>query len=384
MISDRLARVQRKFAKDYHTYNRIELSRSALLGNYYLIQKHHPKSSIIPVLKANAYGHGLEEIAEILKERDFPYIAVDGYFEALAIRAVSKQPVLIMGAIDPRNFQNMRYEHFAFVVHDRATIQALGKTKKQINVHLELDTGMRRQGIPLQDLDEYLTLIGTFPGLKLEGIMSHLADADGHTDRFTVAQTEAFDKAVARARELGYTPQHLHLGQSAGSVTSDSRTANAFRIGLALYGINPFAKKDPRHSVLEEIRPVLSLKSTLIKVHQLGKGDRVSYNGIFVAPKPMQLGVLPLGYYEGVRRALSNRGVVTYLDEYLPIVGRVCMNHTMVNLGESDAGTGEEVTVISSNAADRNSVESICREFDLFSYELLVTLAPTIRRTIID
>jgi alanine racemase len=371
-----------RFEQDFATHNRIEVSKSALLHNFDLFARLSGKH-VIPVLKGNAYGHGIEQVATALKDRKFPYIAVDGYFEALRIRKVSRQPVLIMGAIKPENFSKLTYDRFAFVVQDKAAIVALGKTGKKIAVHLECNTGMNRYGAESADMQKLTQLIQRYPNLTLEGVMSHLADSDG-TDPETVSEAvEQFDQCVETVRKSGASPAVIHVAQTAGSLRAASRYANTIRLGIGLYGINPFSPGHPEFSKLDSLQPALRLVSTITKTIDLKKGDAVSYNYTFTAPKDMRIGVLPLGYYEGVPRALSNAGYIKYGEDFLPIVGRVCMNHTMINLDGSSTKPGDEVTVFSANPADKNSVGQIAATFGLFNYNLLTALSPDVRRKLV-
>lgn len=156
------------------------------------------------------------------------------------------------------------------------------------------------------------------------------------------------------------------------------------RLGIGLYGVNPFLKTHVLYTQLDsKIQPALRLSSTITKVTVLEKGDKVSYNYTFMAPKRMKIGVLPLGYYEGVNRALSNVGVVKIGDTYAPIVGRVCMNHTMVNLDGINASVGDQVTVYSDKRSDKNSIDTITYEHGLFNYNLLTALSSDVRRVLV-
>ncbi|MBW3538547.1 alanine racemase [Candidatus Parcubacteria bacterium] len=379
----RLGGLRHRFETGFQTLNRLEVSRQAILNNFDLIQSLNPGQAVIPVLKSNAYGHGLAQVAEILRARRFPYLAVDGYFEALRVRQLSRQPVLVMGYINPANYRYMRCGEFTFVVHDVESIRALGETGQAVRIHLEVNTGMNRYGASPPDLPGLLSLIKAFPRLKLEGVMSHLADADNADNSYTDEQLARFKAAVQHIAAAGFRPSLIHLAQTAGSTKVKPGWCNAVRLGIGLYGVNPLDRLDRHHSDLERLQPALALISTITKVTQLQKGDKVSYNGIFTAAGPTSIGALPLGYYEGVKRALSNRGCVKFKDECLPIIGRVCMNHTMIDLLGSGAKLGDEVTLISRNPIDRNSVESICRQHDLFSYELLTGLSPDVRRVIV-
>jgi len=263
-------------------------------------------------------------------------------------------------------------------------LMSLGKLHRPVNVHLELNTGMNRLGQAPNELEAYLNVLKSHKSLTLEGVMTHLADADNEaSDVFTKEQSRLFDKAVDSIISMGFKPKYIHIAQTAGSTKVNSKYANSMRIGIGIYGINPLSLADRHRKDLEGLSPVLDLKSTVIKVIDLKPGDRVSYNGIFTASKQMRIGVLPLGYYEGIPRELSNKGVVTFGDEVFPVVGRVCMNHTMIDLSDSRVDVGSAVTVISSESNRPNSIEQICNNYGLFSYSLMTGLSNSTRRLIV-
>ena len=380
----RLLRGKSRAARLYRTLNYIELSRSAVLHNVRLVQGSHPSSSIIPVLKSNAYGHGLQEMAFILNGAECPMVAVDGYFEAGSIRRITRHRILVLGYILPENVRLLDTKRCSFVVQDIAGLEAFARLNRRVHIHVELNTGMNRLGLQPDELERYLEVLQLFPSLELEGIMTHLADADNERDdSFTARQVEQFDRQVESVLARGFRPKYIHIAQTAGSTKARSKHANAIRLGIGLYGINPLGPRDAHVSEYAALEPVLALKSTIIKVLNLEKGDRVSYNGTFVAPRPMRIGVLPLGYYEGVPRALSNAGVATHGQDVLPIVGRVCMNHTMIDLGATGLGQGDTVTLISARPSDPNSVARLAREHGLFSYGVLTALSSSVRREIV-
>ena len=369
---------------EYQTLNRIEISRSNILSNVALIQKQHPKFKVIPVLKSNAYGHGLKQVAEILNEADCAFVAVDGYFEAAQIRNLTKHPILVLGYIRPENVKLLDTKKCSFVVQDIRGLQAFGELGKPVRIHLELNTGMNRLGLSEGELLDYLEELRRHRQITLEGIMSHLADADnGQNDSWTHDQVKQFDRMVKAIKKAGFSPRYIHIAQTAGSTKVKSVYANSIRLGVGLYGINPLNESDAHFRDLQKLQPVLELKSTVIKIVDLKKGDKVSYNGIFTAPQNMRVGILPLGYYEGVPRELSNKGVVAYENKAFPIVGRVCMNHTMVNLKDVDIRVGDEVTIISSDPTSGNSVQAICQSHDIFNYLFVTKLSSSIKRVIV-
>ena len=381
-LRKRIDTLLKDLEKTYETHNRIEVSRAALVHNLHLFRELTNKQ-VIPVLKGNAYGHGVVPVANALKGQNIPYIAVDGYFEALRIREVSKQPVLVMGAIKPENFAKLKYDNFTFVVQDEATIDALGQTNKKIKVHLECNTGMNRYGASPADVARLATRILGYKNLELEGVMSHLADADGPDPVTVYDADDLFDSCVEAVRATGANPTFIHVAQTGGGAVSASKYANTARLGVGLYGINPFAKSHYAHQKLSGLRPALKLISTITKVTQLEKGDKVSYSYTYTAPKRMTIGVLPLGYYEGLNRHLSNKGSVKVHGKQMPIVGRVCMNLTMIGLDGTNAKVGDEVVVYSDDPKDANSIDAIASKHQLFNYWLLTSLSSDVRRVLV-
>lgn len=379
-----LAKKLQSFEKEFAVYNNIYISRSAILHNFDLLSQLSPGGMVIPVLKSNAYGHGLEQITTILKDRKMPYIAVDGYFEGIHIHEISKQPVLVMGSINGVNYASIKPNGYAFVVHDLESLKAMGATNKPFTVHIEIETGMGRHGVRIDELPEFLNQVKTYKNLYVEGVMSHLADADNPTTAEHVTkQAQRFDQAVEMVISAGFKPKYIHIAQSAGSTKVVSKYANTLRTGIALYGISPLEITDSSADKLRALRPALSLTSTITKTLDVDNGESVGYGCTFIAKRNSRIGVLPLGYYEGLPRVLSNIGKVKLQNEYLPIAGRVCMNHTMIDITDSNAKSGDEVTVISADPSDPSSIVRICQDNKLFNYGLLVGFNQNIRRTII-
>lgn len=382
MLRTHMKRLAKRLQHSYDVYNRIEVSKAALLYNIDFFHK-KTKLQIIPVLKGNAYGHGIEQVATALRSRRLPYIAVDGYFEALKIRSVSRQPVLIMGMIKTQNIPKLNFDKFTFVVHDEHSMEAFSRLRREVKIHLEINTGMNRYGLSIKDLEKYIRYIKTHSNLKLEGVMSHLADSDGNDEETISSAVDKFDECIDKILASGLKPTIFHVGQSAGSLRARSRYANTMRLGIGLYGINPFPSGHKLYRDCQKLKPAMSLISTVSKVIDLKKGDKVSYNYTFTAPKAMRIGVLPLGYHEGVDRSLSNKGLVKIGGKFQHIVGRVCMNHTVVRL-DNAAKLNDEAVVYSGHQGDRNSVDAIAKQHGLFADNLLTDLSPDVRRYLVD
>lgn len=367
--------------------NSITLSKSALWHNYKYFAKLHKESKICPVLKSNAYGHGLVEIAKILDPLRPPYFVVDSFYEAFELKKAGvKTPCLIIGYTHPKNYKYMNFKNVAVTMMDMETIIALGKLKKKITVHLKVDTGMHRQGIPLEQVEEAIMLVKTFKNLKLEGICTHLADADnGNGNNFTKEQVEGFKKVLKIAEKLGIHPKWKHISATAGAGKIFSKDFNMIRLGLGIYGESSLDSKDKyfKKYHFEKLKPALTFKSTLIDIKNLEKGDCVSYGCTFKAPKKMKIGIIPAGYYEGIDRRLSNIGYLYYKNTPCRILGRVCMNLTAIDLSDvENPQKWDIIEVIGDNRKKKNCVRWMAEAASTIPYVIWINIAPTIRRIV--
>jgi alanine racemase len=384
MLKKIAKRVIASFPKNsFKTLNWIEIDKNKTLHNIETIRTYVNNKQVIPVLKANAYGHGIKQIAEILNETTCAFIAVDGYFEASKILDITRHKILVMGYILEENIPHLDFKKCSYVVQDVKTLRALGKTKKPVTIHIELNTGMNRLGLSGDEIKEYTKTLLEFSNLHLEGIMSHLADADNEDESFTLQQVAAFDKSVKRLLDQGFAPTYIHLGQTAGSIKEKSGYTNTVRLGIGLYGINPLTPKDQHYEELQKLQPILEFKSTIIKIISLPKDEPVSYNGIYRTKAPSTIAVMPIGYYEGVPRDLSNRGYFSHEKDAFPIRGRVCMNHTMIDCTKNQLSVGDIVTFVSSDPTMPNSVAALERDFGIFSYSFVTNFSESIRRIIV-
>ncbi|MCL2174373.1 alanine racemase [Candidatus Saccharibacteria bacterium] len=381
-VGTKLKQLWPKTGRQFKVFNQIILDKKAVRHNLEILRQ-IGGTDVMPVLKSNAYEHGIRQMAAILRELAVPMVAVDGYYEATAIRRIFKGRILVLGVIRRENVGRLRNHRISYVLQNIDDLRAFGQTGRKFNIHLEINTGMNRLGLRPEEIAEYLRVLEKYQNLHLEGVMTHLASADDPDSDSPEQQVEIFDQAVREILDAGHQPEIIHVANSAGVGRVNSRFANYIRPGLAVYGLSELPENDDRSQQFSKLRPVLELRSTIVKTINLRKGEAVGYGGSFIAPQTMRIGVLPLGYYEGIPRALSNRGLVTSLSgRELDIVGRVCMNHTMIDLSDADLGEGDEVVIISRDPKARNSVHGLEREFDLFAYETLARLSENIRRVV--
>ncbi len=366
-----------KLERKINTLNRVEVISKNILHNFDFFQKENSHAKIFPVLKSNAYGHGLKQVVQILESRGVEYYVVDSYYEALQIKEISNKKVLMIGYTKPENYQYFKWKNLAVTIFDLISLKTLGELGKLINVHLFVNTGMNREGIAIKDLPLYLTELKKYSALNMEGICTHLADADGQTDDFTQKQVAEFKKALQLVKDAGFNPKYKHISATGGTYKITESEFNAIRLGIGLYGYNPAKLFD------QSLKPAIRVISTIVSTQNLNSGDKVSYNCTFTAEKDMKIGIIPVGYYECFDRKLSNIGYVKANGQFLPITGRVCMNLTCIDVNDLDLNIGDEIIAISDNINDKNSVENIAKMTDTISYEVLTRINSSIRRKVV-
>lgn len=380
-------RIRRKLSRKLKVLNTIILSKRAIRFNYRYFNKLHAESKVCPVLKSNAYGHGLVEIAKILDPLKPPYLIVDSFYEAFELQKEGiKTPCLIIGYTQPENYRHMKFKNVAVTVLDMESIAALAKLRKKIKIHLKIDTGMHRQGIPFEKVEEALEMIKKSNNLNLEGLCTHLADADNpKSDQFTKDQMKKFKKALKIAENLGLNPKWKHISATAGAGKIFAKDFNMIRLGLGLYGESSLDTSDKKYKKhrFDKLKPVMTFKSTLIDIKELKKGECVSYGCTFIATKNMKIGIVPVGYYEGIDRELSNKGYVYYKNTPCKILGRVCMNITVIDLSlVRNPQKWHEISVISDDRKKKNCARWMADTCKTIPYVIWTHIAPTIRRIV--
>jgi len=368
------------FRRNYEPLNRIEISREALINNYQYLSRLNKNLKIAPVLKSNAYGHGINLTAKILDRISAPFFCVDSLFEAYQLSQIKiKTPILIMGFFDPLSLKTKMLP-FSFAVFTKEQLFSIIQNQPQAKIHLFIDTGMHREGIHLDELKDYLTIIGKNK-LCLEGLMTHLAQSNKPEDKQTKNQLKNFGEARKIAHQMNFFPKWFHLGNSETILKikhyRNSEIGNLIRSGIALYGIGPSKSND-------KLKPVLNLKTKIAQVKKILPREGVGYDFTFLAEKKTEIAVLPIGYADGVDRRLSNLGTVKIGKKYCPIIGRVSMNITTIDVSQvENPRVGREVVVFSDRPEDINSIRNSAKIAKTIPYDLLTRLNPTIKRIII-
>lgn len=356
----------------------IYVNKRAILDNLAAYRQAYPELEFAPVLKSNAYGHSLVPVARILDSQRIPFLIVDSYYEARLLRDNNiRTPILIIGYVEPQIILKSRLDRLSFCITSLEQLEQLAKSQRKLNLHLKIDTGMHRQGILVSELEQGIQILKDNSNLNLEGISSHLADADNIESKSVSKQLKNWTKAQDIIMRDFPHITYYHISATAGFLHTDKNTHNLARLGLGLYGIsladNPKIK----------LKPALSMQTIISGVKKISKGDTVGYNDTFVAPRDMLIATIPAGYAEGIDRRLSNKGQVEVNGILCPIIGRVSMNITTIDVSDVPAvKLGDTVTIISDDNASPISVSNIAKTCQTIPYEILVHIPAHLRRVI--
>jgi alanine racemase len=362
--------------------NKISIFRENILSNYRYLDSLESKIQIAPVLKSNAYGHGIVQVGKILDSKEAPFFCVDSLYEAYQLKNAKIQtPILIMGYVDPRNLESKKLP-FSYSVFDLDFMRALDRYQKGVKVHVFVGTGMSREGVPLSQLKDFLEAVKKLKNIRIEGLMTHFASSDNPKSNLTHAQINNFQKAKEITKELALDIKWFHVGGSNAILNGLTGGANLVRSGKAIYGLG---------STDKHLKTALALKSKIVQIKMINKGASVGYSETFTAKKDMKIGILPIGYNDGVDRRLSNKGVVlieneqsSSLKKECPIIGVISMNITTIDLtAVENPHVGQEVTIFSSKREDINSIEASAKLCETLPHDLLVHLNPTTRREVV-
>jgi alanine racemase len=364
-----------------HTRPLIEvgISRVNLLHNFHEYQKAYPQFSFAPVLKSNAYGHGLVEVASILDTEPISFFVVDSYYEARVLRAAGiESSTLVLGYTRPEDIAQNRLKKIAFALVDIEQVRSVTKiARKPLHVHIKLDTGMHRHGIEKENLDEAIALLSGHRFIEVAGVCSHLGDADSSTSSMTDGQRARWNELVPIVMRAFPHITIRHFAATKGVRFGNEADANVIRLGIGLYGLDT----SPGNQL--PLKPVLELRTVVSSVRRVPRGEHVGYNGTFVTERTTRLATLPIGYFEGIDRRLSNLGSMLIHGKAAPIAGRVSMNMTSLDVTDiPEVQVLDTVIAISRDLLAPNSVRSIAAQTNRIPYDVLVHVPPHLRRIV--
>ncbi|MEI7451908.1 MAG: alanine racemase [Candidatus Falkowbacteria bacterium] len=368
----------------YWPLNEIQIIKRNILENFAYLQSIQKDATIFPVLKSNAYGHGLKELCQILNESSAKAVIVDSFPEAQIAYKNFRKKVIILNEMPLQAYGYCRLDRSEFCVYNLATIKHLADKYPGAFIHLFVNTGMNREGIG--NFKEFMGQAKKHLNkLNVVGLCSHLASAEISSD-LNDKQLNNFLNYLEILNNSGFHPKIVHLGNSAGIFTINNPKINAYRAGIALYGYNMFSPEHPAYKAASGLKPALRLLSTVSATQDLKPGDSASYNESYIATKATKIATIPFGYYEGLDRRLSSLGEFKIMNNkpfFAKIAGRVCMNLTCLDCQDNDVAIGDRVELISLDNSAPNSVNNLAKLENTISYEILTDLQSNIHREII-
>jgi alanine racemase len=384
----RVLRPRRAAPDDAVRPTRADVNLAALRHNLRVVKKHAAGARVWAVLKADGYGHGAPAIARTLERA-----RVDGFCVALLEEGVELReagimaPILVMGGHYGNAYDEVIARGLTPVVHELGQIAAFARVARvglvngPIDVHLKVDTGMARLGVTMRELPELVARLGDYPKVRVAGLMTHLACADGSSDEVTIEQMGRFHQATAILMRRGIRPQLRHAANSAALLRGQA-TLDAVRPGIALFGVAPLVEGLPLAS---DLKPVMRVRTEIVALRDVDEGACVGYGATWKAPRPSRIATIPLGYADGFSRRLGSRGHVLVRGKRAPVVGAVSMDMTMVDVTLVEgASVRDEVVLLGAQegALGRDAIgaDEIAAHADTVSWEVLTSVSRRVPR----
>jgi alanine racemase len=363
------------------------------------IPKGAPRPAIMPVVKADAYGHGIVPCAKALLEEG-QNLGIDTMLgvafaaEAAPLRASEDMPDTRIAVVTPP-FAHGAAEYcrlnLEFCAASHTTMQAFSaeaaKTGRLLNAHLTIDTGMRRDGIQPHEAVEFMRSVGNLPNITVCGICTHFATSDEADKTYFHKQVRIFQETLNALRDAGFTFRDVHAANSGAVaesiVENDGGASNnalftLLRPGIALYGYNPSHDiRAPMH-----LAPVMSLTTSIISLRRLPEGEAVSYGCRYITPRETTIATIPIGYADGFRRGLTGKVQVLIAGKFFPVVGTICMDQCMVDIGDEPFAVGEEVILLgsSNSSGHRITADDWASALGTISYEICTSITARVPR----
>lgn len=357
-----------------------EMSLANLAYNFSSIKKLvRPKVKIMGVVKANAYGHGSIPIAKHLEKLGANFLGVACMYEAQELRQAGvKLPILILGYTDPKSVKEAFGLNITLNVMDELVLKELDKQarKKAVKakIHLKIDTGMHRLGLLPEEALKFISVLESYQNIELEGIFTHFASADEKDLSFTKEQLKTFQNFI---NKLPSRPSLIHAANSAATLRFPSSYFSMVRTGKILYGPLPAGSFEiPFIS-----KPILSLKTQVVQIRFISKGETVGYGRTFKAKKDTLVAAIPVGYADGFRRAPKNFGYVLIGGQKAPLLGRVSMDQSSINITNiPEVKVGDEVVIIGKQGKEEITVEEVAKRLGTINYEVVTALSNRVTR----
>jgi alanine racemase len=347
-----------------------------------------PGTAVMSVVKANAYGHGIDVVAPIAA-RHADWLGVNSLEEALAVRDLGiDRPVAILGHTEIDRLDYVISGEFRQVVYRKDVAEALSIHAKQrgttARVHLKVETGTHRQGVAPESLEGFVKELLALPNLEIEGVYTHFANIEDTLDpAFAQFQIDEFRRALAIVKEAGANPSWVHASATSGALLYPDMGFNMIRVGIGTYGLWPSRETQlasRERGRLISLTPALSWKTRIAQIKSIRPGEFVGYGLTYQASHEMKIAILPIGYYDGYDRKLSNSGRVLVGGQAVPVIGRVMMNMIAVDVTDVDVNPDDDVVLIGRQGKAEIRAEELAEKIGTIAYEVVSRINPGIPR----
>lgn len=351
----------------------VEIDLKALVHNLQQAKdRSRPGTAILAVVKSDAYGHGMVPVARTLERNAVHFFGVSKFWEAEELRENGiRRPILVLVGIEPEDMEEALRLQVRPVLfrpdHARALSDTAVRLQQPAKVHIKVDTGMGRLGVPLEKLSEFLDQLATLPGIEVEGICSHFSIADEADKAYSHWQLERFEQALQVVAGKGLDPKFAHLSNSAGLLDLPQAHYQLVRPGLMLYGSQP----SDQLRTPADLKPVMCFKSKVLQLKEVPEGRSIGYGRTYVTRAPTRIATIPVGYDDGYPRLLSNQAKVLICGRRVPIVGRVSMNLITADVTQLPEVTEDaEVVLLGAQGQERIRAEELAAMCGTISYEI--------------
>lgn len=371
----------------------VEIEADAFRHNLEEFRRRLGRTELMPVIKSNAYGHGLLEIAGLADKAGISWFGVNSVEEGIALRRAGfKQKILVLGYVPLAQSDLVVEYDLRTVVYNLENIKSLAmaarRQKKNVFIHLKIETGTNRQGIPIKKIGIIWQEVKKRPELVLEGISSHFANIEDTTDDYYPRyQLENFRQAIDWFEKRGIMIPLKHMSCSAATILFPETHFDLARVGIGLYGLWP-SKETMVSCRLRgqeplKLKPVLSWRARVAQVKNVARGAYVGYGCTYRTTRPTRLAIIPVGYFDGYDRGLSNAAYVLIKGKRAPVRGRVCMNFFMADVTDiPEVKVEDRVTLIGRDGQDKITADQLATMAGTISYEIISRINPLIPRIV--
>ena len=333
--------------------------------------------TVAPVIKANAYGLGTDALKEILEEEKIDIVFVATIEEARYLRKCGyKQEIITLNELLPYEVEKILEYNIVPGISDIEVSRKLNEEAKKKNciqnIHIEVDTGMGRVGKRPEEIIEFAKEISKMNNINIEGIYTHFSSADSSME-YTNIQIEKFNNTLSELEKLGFKFKYIHSSASAGILNFENARFNLVRPGIITYGYMP--DENMKNSI--GLKPATKLISHVVYVKEVEEGTAISYSRTYIADRKKKIATVPLGYADGIRRILSNKGRVYINGKYAPIVGNICMDNFMIDVTGIDVSVGDKVAIWNNEDITIEEIADLC---NTINYEILCGISNRVKR----